>query len=397
MRPGILKTAWALALVVGFAACRCGSGPAASKDAAYYDGGLDGHTDAQPPGDAAPDAQGRDAWADASPCDATFIELPPDGLSYISVVSNWGRWVAYDYDENEGDPYSRADIYLYDLQTCTEHRITNEPTLMQWQPWVWDGRVVFGNDLDQYGNGVLVGYDISTSTFTNLFFATSIACLGSMGNFVAYAARPDGQPSASHNWYLLQIDSGQSTLLQTTEDGASSGGDMSETHFTWPSLVMNEHEGIHVVELATGQQQIIQDSIMSTYPTTWGDWVVWENWDTGLPDIWGVRLGAGERVHVTDNGAYNGYPRLREHLLCFRTTLWAGGMGWDIAIMDMNTWVVRRVTETTHPGYSCAHAHAGWLVYRKQVRQNYIGWDKIYAVNLVAAGILDDQGRVIPE
>ena len=102
-------------------------------------------------------------------------------------------------------------------------------------------------------------------------------------------------------------------------------------------------------------------------------------------------------MHVTDNGAYNGYPRLREHLLCFRTTLWAGGMGWDIAIMDMDTWVVRRVTETTHPGYSCAHAHAGWLVYRQQVRQDYIGFDKIYAVNLVAAGILDNQGRVIPE
>lgn len=88
-------------------------------------------------------------------------------------------------------------------------------------------------------------------------------------------------------------------------------------------------------------------------------------------------------------------PRLRGHLLCFRTTLWGGSQGYDIALMDLDTWVVRRVTTTPHPGYECGHADSGWLVYRKQVGGLWHR-DTIFAVNLVAAGILDASGHVIP-
>lgn len=70
-------------------------------------------------------------------------------------------------------------------------------------------------------------------------------------------------------------------------------------------------------------------------------------------------------------------------------------MGWDLAVMDMETWAVRRVAQAPSQTYRCGHVDSGWVVYRKDISQ--WGFSKLYAKNLVAAGILDAQGHVIPE
>jgi hypothetical protein len=376
----------ALAAVPG--ACRCGSTPGARL--------ADATPDARPLQDAGPDADRPDAWTDAASCDATFIELPPAGDSFISIVSHHDRWVAYDY--RGGSPSRFPDVFLYDLKTCTEHRITADGTLYQAQPFVWNGRVTFTNELNHDGHSALSAYDVDTQAITQLTHGTRISNLGyAGGDYAVYADPPASDPEAGSDFYLLHIPTSQATLFAPADEGAASGGTMSPSHYTWPNNTAGLPTlGIHYLELATGEITKIPGTELGAYPTTWGDWVIWEDWRSGGPDLWGQRMGAGEEVHVTDNGAYNGLPRLRENLLCFRTTLWAGGLGWDLALLDLDTWVVRRVTETTHPGYRCLAPDNGWLVYRKQVRQDYYRWDKIYAMDLEAHGLVDSQGHVIP-
>ena len=83
-------------------------------------------------------------------------------------------------------------------------------------------------------------------------------------------------------------------------------------------------------------------------------------------------------------------------MLCFRTTVWSGTWpNWDLAVMDLTTGVVRKVTQTTAE-YKCGFADSGWLVYQEQIRAGVWTNNKIFATNLVKRGILDAQGHVVP-
>jgi hypothetical protein len=76
-----------------------------------------------------------------------------------------------------------------------------------------------------------------------------------------------------------------------------------------------------------------------------GDRVVWEDGRSGVTDIYGMQIGTGLEVRLTDNGAWNQAPTLRGDVMCFRTTLWGGASGWDLAVMDLSSGAVRRAIE----------------------------------------------------
>jgi hypothetical protein len=64
-------------------------------------------------------------------------------------------------------------------------------------------------------------------------------------------------------------------------------------------------------------------------------------------------------------------------------------------VQDLQTGAVRRVTHAPDFGYKCGKVDSGWLVY--QIQTASYNQNKIFAVNLHALGILDDEGRVIPD
>jgi hypothetical protein len=131
------------------------------------------------------------------------------------------------------------------------------------------------------------------------------------------------------------------------------------------------------------------------YATTWGDWLLWEDHRNGDADVYAMRLSTGEETRITDNGAWNGMPQLRSGIACYRTTQW-NTTGFDLAILEVETGVTRRVPLTPDPGYKCGLVDGGWLVYQKQVGTHVE--NEIYAIDLIAAGILDDLGEhVLPE
>jgi hypothetical protein len=193
---------------------------------------------------------------------------------------------------------------------------------------------------------------------------------------------------------LLDLQTQQDVLLAPYQ-AAVEDVSISETHAAWVAYG-GPGKDVYYATLGTGEITHVESTAdhFTAKTGTWGDWVVWEDGRSGVTDIYGLQLGTGQEVRLTDNGAWNQAPTLRGDVMCFRTTLWGGAAGWDLAVMDLSSGAMRRVTEQSSPTlWKCAFVDSGWLVYQHQTfagDQRY----KIFAKHLVKLGILDAQGHV---
>ena len=122
--------------------------------------------------------------------------------------------------------------HRYNLETCTERRITYDQHPMQKQSGLWNGRLVCSSEVSTE-TATLVQYDIHQNTFENLpVVARGISALGFAAHWVAYADTKDPALQAIFYWRLRDMETGLSTSLESTHEGAASGGDLSEQLFT---------------------------------------------------------------------------------------------------------------------------------------------------------------------
>jgi Tol biopolymer transport system component len=386
----------ALALLAAFGpGCQChcdGQPDPGAPDSVAQEAGL---PDAALP-DAGPDAADGsrtwklDAWVERDACDATQIELPPTENSDVLQVTNMGRWVAYD----EMHYPEKHNIYLYDLATCDVHLLSSTDR-NQYNPFIWGENIVYTDIIDSYGPWELVSFNIPTLTFTQLTSGEEAGWPYANSRYIIYRTKLGLE--FSEGTYLMLWDRQTDLKVQLASNTqAAEGMSISETHAAWVAYG-GPAKDVFYVDLATQEVTHVESTWdpWTAFTSTWGDWVVWEDTRSGL-DIWGLRLGTGEEVQLTDNGASNARPTLRGDVLCFRTTLWSGTWPqWDLAVMDLTTGVVRKVTQTTAE-YKCGFADSGWLVYQQQIRPGSWTNNKIFATNLLKRGILDAQGHVVP-
>ena len=386
-------------LLAGLSGCHCGcQHPAADPvDTGLPDAGVDAADvrDAEPQPDGTPTTWRLDAWVPADACDATTIELPPSGMTYLLQVSNMGRYVAYDDYRIQGS-YKWSDLYVYDLETCTEHKVTDS----QWNqavPTIWGTDVVYSHSFVQGIGMELVLFDIETLTFNRLTTGAIATWAQHNSRHVAYLSALGHDPMEGMDLLLWDRLGGLETQLAEASQGVEHIS-MSETHVAWVAWGGPDKD-VFFSALDSPQAVHVQSTWdpWVAHTSTWGDWVVWEDTRYGGLDIQGLQLGAQTETRLVDNGAYNGWPVLRRGVMCFRTSLWSGVYGdWDLAVHDLETGVTRRVTSQSHYGYKCNFVDSGWLVYRQQMTPSDQWFNKIWAVNLLKLGILDTAGRVIP-
>ncbi len=396
-------------LWLGFAAslavlsgCQCGcqhqqpSDPDADAEAPPADAIMDasdtGHDAAR---DSGPTTWSLDAWVPRDACDATTIELPPSGLTQIAQVSNMGRYVVYDDIRTSGD-LKHADVYLYDLDTCTEYQLTNKDWV-QITPYIWDTEIVFADRTSEFGSVELVRFDISTLTFTQLSSGAKAYWPYYNSSYIVYESSLGLSPNEGNDLMLWDLQSDQEVMLVEHGHGVENVS-ISSTHAAWVAFGGPDKD-VFYVDLATKEITHVESTFdpYVAHTGTWGDWVVWEDTRYGGLDIMGLQISAGTEVRLVDNGAYNGWPTLRESVMCFRTTLWSGVYGdWDLAVYDLDTGVTRRVTQQSNWGNKCGFVDSGWLVYPQQMLAGSFHRNKIWAVNLQKLGILNAQGHVVP-
>jgi hypothetical protein len=335
----------------------------------------------------------RDAYlAPRSACDATEIQLPPTGNTMVTPPGVWNGTVSY-ADERFGGDYG-VDVFLYDLVSCTEFAVTK-------QLWFQLANSIFGGDLIFQSRGQntcisdMFDFDIRTGSFRQLPTPSDGAPELFNGRNIIFWSWSELDCIFDQSLVVWDLFTEHVTTLADPDQGAE-GISISPTHAAWVAYG-GPGKDVFFVDLATYDIAHVESTFDPEvwWTATWGDWVLWEDLRNGKSDIYGLRISTGEELRLTDNDSYNGMPTLRGNLACYRTTEW-NNTGWDLAVMDLETGVTRRVTRTPDSGYKCGPVDSGWLVYQRQKWAQY--WaNEIWAVDLVAAGILDEAGEhVLP-
>ncbi len=357
------------------------------------DAGLDAGPDA---GDDACTDFGidRTTWQPQPPCDATYIQTPALGDRYTSWVHVSDQRVLY--SERRDPPSEDYDMFLYDLGTCTEYRIS-QGCEHQFSPSLWGSEVIF----TQYPKGInvetqLYMFDTGTLEFTKLHPGLYTSATFFNGRHVVMGG---GYEIGDNSKYIFRWDLVTDDLVVLAGEGhAVEDISISLTHAAWVDYG-GPGKDVFVADLESGAVQHIESTYDSytAYTATWGDWVLWEDRRNEYWEIYGYRISTAEEVRLTDNGEYNSRPSLRHNLACWRTTYYSGADGWDLVVHDLETGVTRRVTQTPHRGYKCKQVDSGWLVYLVQPGATD-SYNEVHAIDLIAAGILDATGlHVLPE
>ena len=404
----------AVVLLLSAWGCGCGSeGPGDIEDASVV-ASLDAKTDAGPmPGPQPerewlpwPDASTEDAfvWVPPDAClepedNPNVIVLPPDGTKSIYGFMNSGDYVVYSMDMG----VTFADVFYFSVSDAQVHRVT-ERNSAQNSPYVYGEEIIFEDrqfydaDNDIY-NVELFHFDITTGIETRLT-EDDVARIQVKFNsdFLLYLSNETCPQPHNHALTLKNRHTEEITIL--ADCGQSPETHSISEHFAaWSARPYPGHnKDIFVRDLA-GETTIHLESTGpgSQYsPHTDDNYMVWEDSRDGRREIYMYNLSTGVEECLTPDPWEQVKPTLRNGVAAWcdhrHSQEWGGYSKCDVYVYDMETGAERRVTDCSEvwlPGF----VDSGWIMYGKWITGEKI---KLYVHDLVAEGILDTEGRVIP-
>ena len=190
------------------------------------------------------------------------------------------------WDSNQ-QPDGNWDIYMYDLSTSTETRVTTDES-NQVEPAIYEDRIVWadnrnGGGRDEYGkpdgNWDIYMYDLSTSTETQITSSNSTQWKPSIyGNRIVWEDKRNGNSDV----YMYDLSTSTETRITTGESNQNDPA-ISGNRIVW-SDDRNEGLDIYMYDLSTSTEtRITSDSGASKKPDIYNDLIVYEDEDiTGL-------------------------------------------------------------------------------------------------------------------
>ncbi|OGY26408.1 MAG: hypothetical protein A2Z42_04560 [Candidatus Woykebacteria bacterium RBG_19FT_COMBO_43_10] len=179
----------------------------------------------------------------------------------------------------------KGDIYLYDLGTNTERRITTNSS-GQFSPDIWGDKIVWYDDRN--GQYDIYLYDLATNTERRI--TTEVSNQGSPRIFgdkiIWYGVRND----TKSNIYLFDLRTNTERQITDSNDdqfGARIYGDKI-VWYGYSRFKGDRQSDIYLYDISTDTQiQLTNDSASQRTPDIWGDKIVW--WES-LPVCcdWGL-------------------------------------------------------------------------------------------------------------
>jgi beta propeller repeat protein len=398
--------AWACILLL-FAAC--GDDTAGQADAG--DGGDGGDGGVEP--DVAvvdarvcPDVNYCEGYPEPGP-QPEATPLFADGPHDLVGSGRDGRYVVYADTRLGNPPGSGCDIFLFDLVEWTEQRLTTVSANYAASPKVMGNEVIWMDLRENTGQpedwrSELYHFDLTTGIETRL------------------TDSPDGKAwpvfDATHivfenfpplnEWAELKLVNrltGDATILADVNSGAEgySLGQRYVTWVAWPAGPGDGSKDVHYHDLRTGETvRLLSTNIGSQYDTCLDEHrVVWMDNRRGNWDIYLYDMETEEELLVTDDPSDQVNPWLAGNLLVFRDYRFTcaeerSGCASDVAVLDLETGVYRRVTQSSWHWGPLFQIQDGLLL----IDDSYSRVVNLYLVDLIALGILDPTGlHVVPE
>ncbi|RPJ64694.1 MAG: cell surface protein, partial [Alphaproteobacteria bacterium] len=175
------------------------------------------------------------------------------------------------------DGFGGFDVYMYDLSTKKETRITKSTIAANPDLGVtvdiYDNKIVWGPDMD--GSNISV-YDLSTGRQENVSSALQLYNIAFSGNRIVGTNNREGREGVV-NMYDLST----ATETKITADFSAYGGpDISGNRIVWPDFRNSDQPGeldLYMYDLSTSTEARIttSKSVAWSAPSIYGDRIVW--------------------------------------------------------------------------------------------------------------------------
>jgi beta propeller repeat protein len=201
------------------------------------------------------------------------------------------------------DGFGGFDVYMYDLSTKKETRITKSTIAANPDLGVtvdiYDNKIVWGPDMD--GSNISV-YDLSTGRQENVSSALQLYNIAFSGNRIVGTNNREGREGVV-NMYDLST----ATETKITADFSAYGGpDISGNRIVWPDFRNSDQPGeldLYMYDLSTSTEARIttSKSVAWSAPSIYGDRIVWCDERNGNGDIYMFTLDSDEVPPQDDN------------------------------------------------------------------------------------------------
>jgi beta propeller repeat protein len=372
--------------------------------------------------DAGDAGDGGDAWVlpdvavgDARVCpDVNYCEGYPepepqpeatplfaDGPHELLGGGRDGRYVVYADFHLADPPGSGCDVFLFDLPSWTEQRLTSDSANYAATPAVSGTEVIWSDYRDNTGQpddwrSELYHFDINTGIETRLTDSPEGKSEPLFdASHIIYMSFPP--LDESHELRLLNRLTGDSTTLSDVGSGAEgySLGDRYVTWVAWPADPGEPTKDVYYYDLLTGvTTHLPSTGNGSQYSTSVdGHRVVWMDNRRGNWDIFSYNTETEEELLLTDDPSDQVNPWLAGDLLVFRDYRFTcaeerSGCASDVAVLDLQTGVYRRVTQNSWHWGPLFKIQDGLLL----INDSYSSVKNLYLVDLRALGVLDPTG-----
>jgi hypothetical protein len=420
MRTSRFYSAGSVALIVamlGVIACEKDP-PVGPNSDASVDASLDASVIAD--ADASLGDGAVDAWVgDGGPppstqydfCALPFFKLPIDGsITDVIACDIWGdRFVTSRYTGLEAS--EGRNVFVFDFSACVEYKLTENANAVaraiREDIVIWEDKSPVVDPPENYCNTVYL-YDLGEWSRRLLF--SKPFCTNRMATNGEVLVFRQGVESSQSYYSLNRYHLADQTIQEIVPAYGPApfydpfAFDLHDRQLVFAARYNDPQaigSDIFYYDVETGVATHVATSLEEYQysPRIWGDWAIWESsyWSVGPPHRQVLyNLGTGEERVVIDNDGSATHGVIHQSLVAYTTSRYAPQVAMypaDMELYDIDSGVYRRIT--TEPGnLRAVELFFPWLV--AAVDLGIDAWHQDwYVLNLVALGLVDEQGHVI--
>ncbi|WP_440955352.1 hypothetical protein ACSAZK_17830 [Methanosarcina sp. Mfa9] len=250
------------------------------------------------------------------------------------------------------DRNGNYDIYMYNLSTSEETRITTNDVFPEDYSAIYDNKIVWTDSRNE--NSDIYMYDFFTLTETRITTSESDQFWPAIyGDNILWIDLRNGNDDI----YMYNLSTSEETQIATNES-------MSDDPFIYGNRIVWEDDrngypnfDIYMYDLATSMEtQITTNESVQSYPAIYEDRIVWQDDRNGNYDIYMYNLSTQTETQITANESDQKFPKIYGDRIVWMDSRnggswssWPADGNFDLYMYDLST--SREIQVTSNEAY----------------------------------------------